>query len=107
MVIQTPMSCARVEPVVAPNVIERSGYRITYEPAELFVVDPDTLAASYTFHARPLVYGVTGVRSYFAAVGKALTATAADRPATPDDPLVLGCEFDPLIPWRECVQPPP
>ena len=98
--------CASVEPLAGPNVIERHGYRVTYEPVGILVAGGDTLARGYTLHARPIVYGETGVRSYFVSAGGVMTATGADRAAGSRDAPMVECEFDPMTPWRSCAQPP-
>ena len=102
--LQTEMGCATVEPRVAPNVIERDGYRFTYEPVG--AAGADSLAPDYRLHVRPVAYGETGVRSYFIDGRDSLWATGAHRLATPDDPPAVECEFGSGMPWQECVEVP-
>ena len=102
--LQTEVGCAAVEPRVAPNVVERDGYRFTYEPVG--ATGADSLATDYTLHVRPIAYGETGVRSYFIDGRDSLWATAAHRPATASDAPVMECEFDWGLPWQECPEVP-
>jgi hypothetical protein len=51
-------------------------------------------ADGYDLHVRPMMYGYTGVRSYFM-TGDTIHVTWEDRRATPSDPLAEECEIDP------------
>ena len=100
------MGCATVEPRIAPNVTEQSGYRASYFPLD---ADRTTgYAGGYIVRVRPTVFGETGVRSYYQDHRTpGIHATGADREATADDPLVQSCEFESgHYPWKPCPQDP-
>ena len=102
--LQRLAPCGSPEHLVAPAIMDRVGYRITYHLVGAFVAGTDTLARGFLLHARPKVYGSTGLRSYFLDPSGVMRATGAERPATTSDPPVPDCEFDSMSPWKECEQ---
>jgi hypothetical protein len=61
-----------------------NGYLVTYIPAS---PDVDGKISAYSFVARPLEFGKTGVRSFYLDQEGVLHATEADRAATREDPI--------------------
>ena len=51
-----------------------------------FTVSTGTGNATYTIDARPITYGETGTRSFFADETGVIRYTTEDRPATSEDP---------------------
>jgi hypothetical protein len=76
-------------------------HRMTYT----VVRDAAGLASEYIIEARPVVYGQTALRSYFARTDGPLHVTVADRAANESDPVVPRCEYgDPRLPGNSgCV----
>ncbi|HET6930904.1 MAG TPA: hypothetical protein VFI45_11340 [Candidatus Acidoferrum sp.] len=74
-----------------------AAYRYFYQP-----IQKDG-RQNFTLTARPLEYGVTGLRSYFVDNHLIIHATSEDREATTADPWAYRCEF--LSLGRPCVDP--
>jgi PQQ-like domain len=83
--IRATNRCPDIQPSSEPNAWSNGAYRFTYrkeaEPPEKF-----------TLTARPLEYGRTGIRSYFAD-NTGIRATVEDRGATLNDGDAIPCEL--------------
>jgi hypothetical protein len=67
-------------------------YRVNFDP---FRAARDTIVPSFTISARPMRYGVDGLRSYLVDTGGVVHWTLEDRAATATDPIVPRCESRP------------
>ncbi len=78
-----PKGTGCIEPLSSEN--ERLGDVFTYTPT---AADPGGRVSGYTLTARPLNRARSGQKSFYLDAAGTIRATAEDRPATPQDPVV-------------------
>jgi hypothetical protein len=60
-----------------------NGYQITYQPG---AADENGIISQYSFDARPVTFGVSGIRSFRMDQSGIIRTNSENRPATPADP---------------------
>jgi hypothetical protein len=83
-----PELLAELYPVLG-NEGSAGTYRVAYVPS---AQAPDTVLVAFTLSARPMTFGIDGLRSYLVDATGATHWTLADRDATVSDPVVSACE---------------